>query len=474
MLLGLILFVAPLVRGGNREVASAVLLALGLGVLALLASSATAALVVRLGARRGSADVASGGGGWRAPGRSLWWWAALGLLALSPVWIGLLHLSEWPADTWTTLAGRQMYADTLGAALGRLPEHLPLSLLPEATWSALWATLPVAAVFVAAQVLDDTEHERLLMVILLAAALQVVVSVLQFGLGGRSPLYFGATSGGGFIGTFANRNHLADFFAMSIPLWFYFLYRRQKLAARNQHDRVFGVDLGGAAMGPLWLFLGFSLVVLLLSTQSRGGALAAAIVSAGSIGLYFVALRSSLSKKQRYLLLAAALTLATLAIATVGLDVITARVQGERLQTDAETRNVMAWSTFEAAVQFWPLGSGMGTFEGVFPRFQDRSTIGYVPHAHNDYAQMLMELGAVSIILVCTALALALQQMYRLYQTYTKDGRLNTAVALRCYSLLGVLALVLHSWVEFNMHIPALAITAAFLAGAYLRPLARS
>ena len=36
---------------------------------------------------------------------------------------------------------------------------------------------------------------------------------------------------------------------------------------------------------------------------------------------------------------------------------------------------------------------------------------------------------------------------------------------------LSVLVLLLHSWVEFNMHIPALAITAAFLAGVYLRPI---
>ena len=35
----------------------------------------------------------------------------------------------------------------------------------------------------------------------------------------------------------------------------------------------------------------------------------------------------------------------------------------------------------------------------------------------------------------------------------------------------GALALLLHSWVEFNMHIPALALTAAFLMGVFLRPL---
>ena len=37
--------------------------------------------------------------------------------------------------------------------------------------------------------------------------------------------------------------------------------------------------------------------------------------------------------------------------------------------------------------------------------------------------------------------------------------------------VLGLLGLLLHSLVEFNMHIPANAILGALLAGAYLRPL---
>ena len=37
---------------------------------------------------------------------------------------------------------------------------------------------------------------------------------------------------------------------------------------------------------------------------------------------------------------------------------------------------------------------------------------------------------------------------------------------------LGLLGFLVHSFVDFNMHIPANAITAALLAGAYLRPLA--
>ena len=52
-----------------------------------------------------------------------------------------------------------------------------------------------------------------------------------------------------------------------------------------------------------------------------------------------------------------------------------------------------------------------------------------------------------------------------------RGKRMSAEVSMRCYAGLGVLALLLHSWVEFNMHIPALALTASFLMGVFLRPL---
>ena len=121
---------------------------------------------------------------------------------------------------------------------------------------------------------------------------------------------------------------------------------------------------------------------------------------------------------------------------------------------------------------FWPWGSGAGTFESVFPRFQAPQSLGYVEYAHNDYAQILMELGLPGLLIAVALLALVLGQLRALRLAYRAEGRFSRALALRSYCGVAAAALLVHSAVEFNMHIPALAITAAFLVGVYLRPLA--
>ena len=55
-----------------------------------------------------------------------------------------------------------------------------------------------------------------------------------------------------------------------------------------------------------------------------------------------------------------------------------------------------------------------------------------------------------------------------------RGKRMSAEVSMRCYAGLGVLALLLHSWVEFNMRIPALAICGAFLLGTFLKPLPKA
>ncbi len=120
----------------------------------------------------------------------------------------------------------------------------------------------------------------------------------------------------------------------------------------------------------------------------------------------------------------------------------------------------------------WPWGSGVGTFESVFPRFQAMDSAGFVADAHNDYPQLLMELGAPVLLVAAALLALVFHQFIRLLRARRHGGgRRSFALPIRWFCGLGALALLLHSRVEFNMHIPALAIIATFLLGSFLRPL---
>jgi O-antigen ligase len=137
--------------------------------------------------------------------------------------------------------------------------------------------------------------------------------------------------------------------------------------------------------------------------------------------------------------------------------------------TAAEGRNKITSSALSAALQFWPWGSGLGSFEAVFPRFQPAIRIGYIEYAHNDYAQLLMELGAAGVVLMVIFAILLTHQVLNFVRVYRVEKRLPKNVVMQCFCGVALLAFLLHSWVEFNMHIPALAITAAFLSGVFLR-----
>ena len=146
-------------------------------------------------------------------------------------------------------------------------------------------------------------------------------------------------------------------------------------------------------------------------------------------------------------------------------------MDNQTLSLDAQARRTYTEATLEGARTFWPWGSGVGTFESVFPRFQAALSPGYVEYAHNDYAQLAMELGVLGVLLALAVAVLVLAQLRRLWTAWRQEKRLSNDLALRCYCGLGASALLLHSVVEFNLHIPALATTAAFLLGIFLRPL---
>lgn len=452
--LATLLTLAPLLRGGNRQLAIGILLALGLCILA----SAITELISKL-----SMPTILGTDSQRQPWlRTI----AIALLASSPIWLAALQLTPFNAQTWSSLAGRSDYLPALAGLGGQTPEQLPLSLNPSATSAALWSSLPVSAAFVAALMLGRRQTDRLLAVVVGAAALQTLIAVLQIGGGKTSFFYFGSSYTGSVIGTFNNRNHLADFLGMCVPLWFYF-------ALRSSHKHRSGVArlVPRNAWWPLWIIFGFAMLVVMLMTQSRGGLLATSIALVGCGWLMLRTQRQQVSARMRWGTVAAlGLTIAA-ALVSVGLEDISSRVQTERLIVDANVRQDYSLDTLQAARHFWPWGTGAGTFESVFPRFQSLQTLGYVEYAHNDYPQLLMELGIFALPLIAAVLYLALQQLHQLQRSQSARHSSRNTLLQRQLAGLSVLVLLLHSWVEFNMHIPALAITAAFLAGVYLRPI---
>ncbi len=97
------------------------------------------------------------------------------------------------------------------------------------------------------------------------------------------------------------------------------------------------------------------------------------------------------------------------------------------------------------------LGWGLGSFPIVYPQFRTFYTNFFVNEAHNDYLQLLVEMGllgfATMIWFVVTVYARALKKIGHW------PTELSGAVTLAC--MLGLSGILVHSAVDFNLQIPA-------------------
>jgi O-antigen ligase len=97
------------------------------------------------------------------------------------------------------------------------------------------------------------------------------------------------------------------------------------------------------------------------------------------------------------------------------------------------------------------LGWGLGTFPVVYPQFRTFYTNFFVNEAHNDYLQLLVEMGLLGF-------GTMLWFLLTLYTRAIKKignwaGEMTGAVTLACG--LGLSGILVHSVVDFNLQIPA-------------------
>ncbi len=94
-------------------------------------------------------------------------------------------------------------------------------------------------------------------------------------------------------------------------------------------------------------------------------------------------------------------------------------------------------------------GTGLGTLETVFPRYETDYDGRVVDHAHNDYLELAAETGAIGSIFGLVFIVLLFQQ--GLANLNSCEGRSNrafyTGVLAACSALL------VHSFVDFNFHV---------------------
>lgn len=459
----LLLCTAPLMRGGNRHialigleaVAFTFLLSLWIGW--VMGASRTPHIRSLIGSTPGHEEHQ--GGIVRV--------ALIWILLSSPLWLALAYLVPWPADALAGFPGRGLYPRLLGDAGISLNTQLPLSLVPDATLASLLSGSFVVAAFLAGYTSSSKQLKILLGCEAAMAMLQIAIGLLQASGGGQATLYFEA-AGGRPIGTFANPNHLANYIAMALAGYVWLAWSSLAGGTRTMADSE--ASFAGRHMLALWVGGGLLLVLGVMMTQSRGAMVTGLPAAAIAVGVAMTAGGRALSGRATLLLVLGILAGAVL---LVGIGVLISRFDTDMLTDSAEFRSLLTTSTIEAAKSFWPFGSGWGTYAEVYPRFQPASIAGFADYAHNDYAQMLLEGGVLALVLMGAFVWLAATRAVGLIRTFARHSKLNGEEMAAALCGLGLFGFLLHSYAEFNMHIPANAIAAALLAGAFLRPLSR-
>jgi len=97
------------------------------------------------------------------------------------------------------------------------------------------------------------------------------------------------------------------------------------------------------------------------------------------------------------------------------------------------------------------LGWGLGTFPTVYPSYRTFYTNLFINEAHNDYAQLLVETGLLGFALMLWFLV----RLYRRPWATSRRWEFKWDGAVSLAALLGCSGILFHSFVDFNLQIPA-------------------
>lgn len=371
-----------------------------------------------------------------------------------------LQLVPLAPSIWTGLPGRSMFAD-IATIAGIEQPWRPLTLSPSRTINSLFSVaIPVAAMMLYLN-LDKSDRAKALTVILALSLMSGLWAIFQLVGGARGPLYlYRITNDGSGVGLLANRNHQAILLASTIMIlgWY--------ASSRNPREKLstFKTYTSIAAI--------FIIVPLIFITGSRAGLLlmipgllgALTLIYFGSFNFNRVSNRrhSKLKRKEYRFVSRRNIILITLLLFIVCVVISTIYFSRslalERLiaDTDSPELRVRVVPVLLKMLQdYFPLGSGFGTFEHVYKIYEPLELLNpsYLNQAHNDWLQLPIEGGAPILLIAFSALlwfAIQFGQMVRNWGNSKKGKyRALTASIIMTFFLVG-------SIVDYPLRVPSL------------------
>jgi O-antigen ligase len=388
-----------------------------------------------------------------------------------------LGLKRWKIARWPLLA---LMAYALLVVLQCIPfpqsflsfmgvEDSPgtISVAPFHTRQYLLVTLCLTAAFaLGCWLLDTPQRIRWLVLILIGSGVfQAFLAILLYSARAEYELLFlSIRAGYRAMGTFANPNHLAGYMEMCLSVgvgWMMTQFDGSRVSPRGWRQKLF-VFLNFVMSRTMWVrMLLVVMVIALVLTRSRMGNIAF------FVSMLITAITCAvISKKMRKAALGLVVSLLIVDVVVighwVGLERVVQRIEStassrERKMTEEslEERFQAAQYALKMVIDRPLVGVGGGAFYTAFPQYKGDLLPWFFDHAHNDYVQIAVETGLLGLGLLAAVMLLTLRRVLRLmsddHPAHVRGIAVGVWMTMWC--------LMIHSAVDFNLQIPANALT---------------
>ena len=397
--------------------------------------------------------------------------------------VSVLQIVPLPAGLVRVLSPKAfgIYASLVNDAVIAPSSRLTLSLAPHASVSKLVLMLCYGLFgYLVLKTVRSRRRAEILVVVVIASALfQALYGMAETFSGHETilgrPKRYGI---GSVTGTFVNRNHLAGFLEMAFPLGLGYLLVKARYFAMEKGMSLRRRILWFSQESLQWslllalvpIFIGLGLIF----SRSRSGIVVLAVIAVLAVAA--AASWRSFSQSDPagpgrrgepgFGRMVRLVVMAVLASAVwLGIGPVIERFS--EVDITAEGRRTFYQNTLEMIGDFPWTGTGKGTYVNAYPIYEKVDDHLRLSFAHNDYLEYMAENGVVgggALILAGAGLLVWLVVLWRRRRSGFSKG-------IGLGAILGVTALFLHGFTDFNLQITANAVyftTLAMLAAAVL------
>jgi O-antigen ligase len=261
------------------------------------------------------------------------------------------------------------------------------------------------------------------------------ISLAAMQVASASGYLYEQTSPGRGVGFFANADHMATLLVITIP-FLASIVAAARTASAQRYSAIVAVAAGLAIVVVVGVALNGSLAGYGLALPVMAASALIVLPPSSRLRLWVVGLAA-------LLVLGSVVALETTSIGSNRL--------GQHAASSAQSRADIFATTSRAAADFMPFGSGLGSFRSVYHLYErpEQVTTEYVVHAHNDYAELALELGLAGIVLMVLFLAWWAAGVWRAWRT-AEAGPFARAAAVASAAVL------IHSLVDFPLRTAAI------------------